>query len=432
MSLKLQEIVEESDVSPFEEHESNVRSYCRSFPVVFAHAKGALVTDEQGREYIDFFAGAGALNYGHNPEAIKDQLIAYLQSEGIIHALDMYTGPKREFLRRFASEILAPRGLDYRIQFCGPTGTNAVEAALKLARLATGRPYTASFTGGWHGMSLGSLAVTGNRAHREAAGMPLGFNTFFPFPGEARSVAESLAQIEAALSDANGGTPLPAAIIVETVQAEGGIHVAPVEWLRGLRTLCDRFKIVLIVDDIQAGCGRTGRFFSFERAGIVPDMVTVSKSISGYGLPMSLVLIKPELDVWKPADHTGTFRGMQLSLLAATAALDYWKGPDFEAGIEAKRLAVEHFFAEKIRPLDARIRLRGLGLIFGIELADVGGPELAKQVARACFQQGLILERCGRDDTVLKILPPLTIELDQLLRGCEIIRAALADALPRT
>src|SRR5436190_7416239 len=307
--------------SIYERLESDVRSYCRSFPASFTRAKGARLTADDGRTYIDFLAGAGALNYGHNHERIKGAILEYLAADGVIQGLDLHTPAKAAFLETFERLILEPRGLSYKVQFTGPTGTNAVEAAFKLARKATGRTGIFAFAGGYHGHSLGGLAATANRDHRAAAGVPLDNVTFMPFPFGQTAQIDTLGYLEAVLNDSHSGVELPAAVIVETVQGEGGVCVAPAEWMQRLRRICDDHGILLIVDDIQAGCGRTGPFFSFERAGIVPDLVTVSKSISGYGLPMSLVLMRPELDVWQPAEHTGTFRGNQLAFVAAEAAL---------------------------------------------------------------------------------------------------------------
>jgi diaminobutyrate-2-oxoglutarate transaminase len=417
-----------NDTRAFERLESNVRSYCHAFPAVFARAKDSIQVDELGREYIDFFSGAGALNYGHNPELIKRRLVQYVQDDGVSHSLDMYTTAKRDFISRFNAEILEPRGLDCRIQFCGPTGTNSVEAAMKLARRVTGRNSVYAFTGGFHGMSLGSLSVTSNRSSRAAAGVPLPFSGFLPFPDGPHPVPDSLQRIAQAFDDSHSGLELPAAIIFETTQCEGGIYVAPDAWLQGLRELCDRHGIILICDDIQTGCGRTGTFFSFERSGIKPDFVTLSKSISGYGLPMSLLLIRRHLDQWNPADHTGTFRGNQLAFVAAAAALDFWQQPEFLEGLERKASIARDFLQSEVVALDQRIHVRGLGLLLGVDFGFAGGT-VAQKIARRCFDNGLIIERTGREDTVIKLMPPLTIPDELLLRGCRILRDAIAAEL---
>jgi diaminobutyrate-2-oxoglutarate transaminase len=413
----------------FAARESNVRSYCRTFPVVFSEASNATMVAEDGRSYIDFFCGAGALNYGHNNPYIKQQAIDYLAGEGVLHSLDMHTPAKRHFLETFIEEVLEPKGLDYKVQFPGPTGTNAVEAALKIARRVKGRPLVLAFAGGFHGMSLGALAVTSNRDSRQAAGVPLNFSTFLPYPTSETEIQESLAAFELALTDTHSGVDKPAAVIVETVQAEGGINPAQTDWLRALRQGCDEHDVLLIVDDIQVGCHRTGPFFSFETAGIVPDIVTLSKSISGIGFPMSLVLLKPELDIWSPGEHTGTFRGNQLAFVTAAAGLRYAREAAIEEKVQEDSQFVARFLEEEVASLDERIDVRGRGMIWGVDLSRCGDAAFARRVANDCFADGLVIERAGRDDTVLKLLPPLTIGRHQLETGCGIIRQSVKKAL---
>ena len=265
----------------FDEIESEVQSYARSFPRIFNRAKGEYLYCEEGTEYLDFLAGAGTLNYGHNNELFKEKLLEYIQSDGITHGLDLHTKAKGEFLEAFNEKILKPRNLDYVVQFTGPTGTNAVEAALKLARNVTGRENIIAFTNGFHGVSLGALAATGNSHHRGAAGVSLSGVSRVPYDGYLGEDIDTTAYLEKVLDDSSSGIDLPAAVIVETVQGEGGINAASFEWLRNLEKVCRDHEILLIVDDIQAGCGRTGSYFSFEEAGITPDIVTLSKSLGG-------------------------------------------------------------------------------------------------------------------------------------------------------
>jgi len=415
----------------FEQRESNVRSYCRSFPAVFHRAKGSTIYSESGKEYIDFLAGAGALNYGHNNDYIKQRVISYLNSDAIVHGLDMYTSAKEKFLARFSESCLIPKNLDYHVQFCGPTGTNAVEAALKLARKVKQRTGIFSFMGAYHGMTLGSLSISGNTQVRAGINGTSNNVTFMPYPYGFMATFDTIKFIESVLSDVNSGIEKPAAIIFETVQAEGGIIVAPIKWMQQLRELCNRHDILLICDDIQVGCGRTGSFFSFERANIVPDLVILSKSISGYGFPMSLLLIKPELDLWYPGEHTGTFRGNQLAFVGGTAAIDYREYTNLEAEVKVKEFLLKNFLLEEIAPLSEKIDIRGIGMIWGIDLANFGGASFAKQVTSRCFDLGLIVERVGRNDTVIKILPPLTIESSTLRAGCEILKQAFYDCLTK-
>lgn len=417
------------NTQPFEEYESQVRSYCRNFPTVFTTAKGSFLYDEDGKEYIDFFCGAGGLNYGHNNEYIKGKVLEYLQSDGVMHALDMYTAPKREFLEFYEEKILKPRGLNYKIQFPGPTGTNAVEAALKLARKVTGRNNVFAMMGGFHGMTLGSLALTTDASSRAGAGVPLYNVTHIPAPYMFPEL-DTIHYMETLLTDDHSGVEKPAAIVLETVQADGGINPFPVEWLQRVRALCDKYDILMIVDDIQVGCARTGWFFSFERAGIVPDIVTQSKSIGGYGMPFALVLIKPELDIWSPGEHNGTFRGYQLSMVAAKAGLEVMLNEHVEDKVRGQEKIIAQYMDE-ITALDpARVRTRGIGFIWGVDLyhCDPEG-KASKQVLDLCFQNGLIVERVGRGNAVVKVMPDLLIGEATLRRGLDILKSAVAQVL---
>lgn len=411
----------------FESFESNVRSYCRSFPTVFTSAKGAIMRDENGREYIDFFAGAGALNFGHNPDEMIAKLVEYLTQDGILHSMDMYTVPKRDFLEYFREHILQPRNLNYKIQFAGPTGTNAVECAIKLARKVKGRQNIFAFMGAFHGMTMGSLALTTDRCSREGAGQAMGNVTHIPAPYMFPEL-DTIGYMERLLTDDHSGVEKPAAIVLETVQADGGIYVFDSDWLRQLRALCDRHDILLIVDDIQVGCGRTGYFFSFERAGIVPDMVTLSKSIGGCGMPMSVLLMKPEVDIWEPGQHTGTFRGNQLSLIAGKVGLKMLAETDLLEQVRHKAAIMDDFLKNEICPLDSRITYRGIGLIWGVDFSAFG-RDMTKPLIAACFKNGLIVERVGRENDVLKLMPPLVIPDETLVKGLEILKKSLLEIL---
>jgi diaminobutyrate-2-oxoglutarate transaminase len=410
----------------FLRRESEVRSYCRSFPTVFDRAEGSRIFSEDQKPYLDFFSGAGALNYGHNHPTILGALQDYLGQRGILHSLDLHTVAKRKFIERFEEIILAPRKLDYRIQFTGPTGTNAVEAALKLARKATGRSTIAAFTRAFHGVSLGSLAATASPGNRGAAGVPLGLITRFPYCGYLGAQIDTIQYIEAMLEHGSG-VDLPAAFIVETVQGEGGLNVATVEWLKKLAALAKEKQILLIIDDIQAGCGRTGQFFSFERAGLEPDIVCLSKSISGCGLPMSLLLIRPEFDVWKPGEHNGTFRGNNLAFVAASAALEFWMDTAFEDSVRQKSSMMTRKLQSIVRRFSPEnAQCVGMGFLQGIRWSD---KVIAPAVSQAAFARGLLLECCGPNDEVLKLLPPLTTSETELAEGLDIIGEAVADVI---
>lgn len=416
------------DTKVFEEYESEVRSYCRHFPTVFTKAKGAYFYDEDGNRYIDFFCGAGAVNYGHNNPEIKKKLIEYLENDGVMHALDMYTVPKREFIETFEEKVLKPRGLNYKIQFPGPTGTNANEAALKLARKVKKRRNILAFMGAFHGMTLGSLALTTDKSSRGGAGVPLENVTFIPAPYMFPEL-DTIEYMQKLLDDDHSGIEKPAAVFLETIQAEGGIRVFDVEWLQRVRKFCDDNDILMVVDDVQVGCCRSGTFFSFERANIQPDIVTMSKSIGGYGLPLAITLFKPELDVWTPGEHNGTFRGNQLAFVAAKGGLEYMLANNIESETRRKGEIVKEFITNEILPLDSRLELRGMGLIWGIEFENIPVVGLADKVIEKCFENGLIIEGAGRKNSVVKLMPPLVIDEETLVEGMKIIKKSVIEEL---
>ena len=408
------------DTGVFDRIESEVQSYARNFPVLFSKAKGSYLYDETGEAYLDFLAGAGTLNYGHNNPVLKEKLVAYLSEDYIVHGLDMHTVAKRNFLAMFEEVILKPRKLEYIMQFTGPTGTNAVEAALKIARNIKGRENIISFTNGFHGVSLGSLAVTGNSHHRGVAGVSMPGATVMPYDGYLGNGFDTTELIDKMLSDSSSGIDHPAAVIVETVQGEGGINAASFDWLRNLEKVCRKHDMLLIVDDIQAGCGRTGSFFSFDEVGINPDIVTLSKSLSGYGLPFAVVLMKPELDQWKPGEHNGTFRGHNPAFVTATAALDhYWRDNTFATEIKKKADIITERFREMANKYDDHwFHLNGRGMMQGLVCTD---GELAHQITQEAFKRNMVIETSGADDEVIKTLCPLTISEEELQRGMDIL-----------
>ncbi len=404
----------------FEELESNVRSYSRLFPTVFKKAQGAILEDREGIKYIDFLSGVGTLNYGHNNPQIKESLLSYIQSDGIVHGLDLATVAKEEFLKAFETIIFKPRQLNYKIQFPGPTGTNAVEAALKLARNITRRETVIAFSNGYHGVTLGSLATTAKASQRASAGIGTSGVTFMPYDGYLGGDIDTTEYLDKVLSDVGSGVSLPAAVIVETTQGAGGVNVASFEWLRSLEKVCRKHDVLLIVDDIQVGCGRTGSFFSFEEIGISPDIVTLSKSLSGFGLPFSLVLIKPELDQWKPGQHSGTFRGPNLAFVTAKAALEiYWQDDNLSASVKEKGRIMQ-LRLEQIAKNNgsAGLSVRGRGMIQGLDCQD---GNLADKIIRTAFAKGLIMETAGAKGEVIRCLPPLTVSEEILEKGLNLL-----------
>ncbi|TNE48638.1 MAG: diaminobutyrate--2-oxoglutarate transaminase [Deltaproteobacteria bacterium] len=409
----------------FSKLESEVRSYSRAFPTILETARGTELWDSQGRRYLDFLAGAGSLNYGHNNPIIKQALLDYIMSDAITHSLDLQTVAKERFLRVFNELLLEPRGLDYVLQFTGPTGTNSVEAAFKIARKVTGRTTIVNFTNGFHGVSMGALALTCNSYHRAGAGIPLMGSFTVPYDGYFGPHVDTMDYFEKMIEDPSSGLDHPAAVVVETVQGEGGLNAASMEWLQRLRAITEKHGIVLIIDDIQSGCGRTGTFFSFEPADIKPDIVTLSKSISGFGLPFALVLIKRDLDKWKPGEHNGTFRGNNHAFVTAATALEtYWSNDDFAASVRAKGEHLGKRLQEMVDRFDSHIvEVRGRGMMRGIRLVD---PDRAANVSKRAFEMGLIIERSGPHDEVIKCLMPLTIPDAHLDEGLDILSNALA------
>ena len=409
----------------FETRESQVRSYCMNWPATFEKASGSYQYTESGSKYLDFFSGAGALNYGHNHPELRDAVVEYVANDGVTHSMDMKTPAKRRFLETFERIILEPRNLDYKVMFPGPTGTNTVEAALKLARKVTGRQHILSFTNAFHGMTLGSLSVTGNSMKRRGAGIPLTNSSKIPYDDYFDGDIPDFLWLEKVLEDSGSGVDKPAAVIVETVQGEGGLNAARMEWLKALSDLLRRHKILLIVDDVQAGCGRSGSFFSFEEAGIHPDIVCVSKSISGYGLAMALTLFKPELDVWEPGEHNGTFRGNNLAFVTAAKALEiFWSDDSFQKELGGK-IEELHVGMEKIVEHVNGAYVKGRGFLTGMSFPD---PDTAGKVAAEAYKRNLLVETSGPEDEVVKLMPALTVEPEDLQKGLKILEEAVLAA----
>lgn len=408
----------------FEEIESEVQSYARSFPRVFNKAQGEYLYDTEGNQYLDFLAGAGTLNYGHNNPILKKELLKYIESDGITHGLDLHTKAKGNFLNTFNDKILKPRNMDYMVQFTGPTGANAVETAMKLARKIKKRETIISFTNGYHGVTLGALASTGNQHHRGGAGMLLTGVDTLPYDGYMGDDIDTTAYLDKVLSDSSSGVDHPAAIIVETVQGEGGITAASFSWLQNIEKICKKHDILLIVDDIQAGCGRTGTFFSFDEVGIQPDIITMSKSLSGYGLPFAMVLFKPEHDIWKPGEHNGTFRGNNLAFVTAEATINhYWSDDLFSKEVKRKG----KYMYDRINKIidqygEGNFTSRGRGMFQGINCVS---GDLASKITKLAFKNGLMIETSGADDHVIKFLCPLTISDQNLKRGMDILEDAI-------
>ena len=423
------------DMKVFEQWESDVRGYCRLYPTVFTSASNARQVDESGKSYVDFFAGAGVLNFGHNNERMKAALIDFIQNDGVAHSLDMYTTPKRAFVEKFVDTVLKPRGMDHKLQFMGPTGTNAVEAALKLARRVTGRRTVVAYSHGFHGMTLGSLACTANEVFRNAAGVPLDNVMREPFGCECGCDGcdpsygvERVEKLRALYADSSSGLEPPAAFLIEPIQAEGGVHIASREWLQAVQKLAHDLGALVILDDIQAGCGRTGNYFSFDGMGLDPDIITLAKGIGGFGTPLAMNLVKPEHDKhWNPGEHTGTFRGQGFSFVAGVEGLKYFDDDALLKDVARKGAQMsEHLHGIKNAHAKANIHVRGKGMMQAIDLGD---GATAKAVAQKCFQNGLLIGACGTGGRVLKLIPPLTIPDADLNEGLDTLANAIKEVL---
>lgn len=425
--------------------ESNARSYPRRIPLALVRAQGVYVEDVHGRVFIDCLAGAGTLALGHNHPAVIEAAEQAFRSSLPLHTLDLTTPVKDRFMDDVLATLPESFARHARMQFCGPTGADAVEAALKLVRLATGRGTVFSFHGAYHGMTQGALMLMGNLAPKAALGTSLHGVQFLPYPysyrcpfklGGDAGAAAGLAYLDNLLSDPEGGVPKPAAIILEAVQGEGGVIPAPASWLRELRALATRHDIPLILDEVQTGFCRTGRMFAFEHAGIEPDVLVLSKALGG-GLPLSVVVYHERFDTWRPGAHAGTFRGNQLAMATGSATLAVLRaqrldmaaaelGARLQQGLAA--LAGEHACIGEVR---------GRGLMVGVEIinpaaepdilgARPAAPELTARVQQECLRRGLILELGGRHGSVVRFLPPLIITAAEIDEVVDIFGRALA------
>ena len=428
--------------------ESNARSYPRRIPLALKQGHGIYVQDTRGQLFMDCLAGAGTLALGHNHPCTVAAMRATLDSGVPLHTLDLTT-PVKDLFVETLFKTLPPAFAQARIQFCGPTGADAIEAAIKLAKIATGRKGVFCFSGGYHGMTHGALSLMGNLGPKQLPGSLMPDVQVLPYPydyrcpfslgGEA-GVDAGLSYLEQLLSDPESGVPLPAAVVVEVVQGEGGVIPAPTRWLQGLRKLTQAHGVVLIIDEVQSGIGRTGRMFAFEHAEITPDVVVISKAVGG-GLPLAVVVYQPELDLWKPGSHAGTFRGNQLAMAAGTAALNFIE----EQGLVANAERMGDYLMTRLRQLQRDFPcigdVRGRGLMVGIEIVSTaagqgrvpaGDGVLAKAIQHNCLREGVILELGGRHGAVVRFLPPLTIDVAQVDTLVEKLQLALMASLAAT
>jgi diaminobutyrate-2-oxoglutarate transaminase len=424
-------------------YESNARSYPRRIPVAIKKAKGIRIIDQDGREFIDCLAGAGTLALGHNHPVVVKAIQDHLASEQPLHTLDLTTPAKDTFVEGLFGTLPADFARQAKIQFCGPSGADAVEAALKLVKIATGRRSILAFHGGYHGQTNGTLAMMGNLGTKSPIPNLMPEVHFLPYPYQYRCSfgcqqcdgLDSIRYIENMLDDPESGIPTPAGVVIEVVQGEGGSIPAPNAWMRELRRVTQQRGIPLILDEVQTGWGRTGKMYAMDHSEIMPDVLVLSKAIGG-SLPMAVIVYRDELDVWKPGAHTGTFRGNQLAMATGTATLRYL----LENDLPSHAANVGEYLCDRLLELKDRHQfvgdVRGRGLMIGMELVDRKNPdrwgrplpdgELALQIHQECFKRGLILEVGGRHGGVLRLLPPLIVTLDETDQIARIIAEACA------
>ncbi|GAA5610061.1 aminotransferase class III-fold pyridoxal phosphate-dependent enzyme [Streptomyces platensis] len=416
--------------------ESAARTYARSLPIVPVRARGLTIEGADGRRYLDCLSGAGTLALGHNHPVVLEAIRSVLDSGAPLHVLDLATPVKDAFTTELFATLPGELAEKARIQFCGPAGTDAVEAAFKLVRTATGRDGLMAFSGAYHGMTSEALAASGGAQHTSVVRLPYPYDYRCPFGTGGERGAELAARwTQNLLDDHKSGVPSPAGMILEPVQGEGGVIPAPDGWLRRMREITAARQIPLIVDEVQTGVGRTGAFWAVDHSGIVPDVIVLSKAIGG-SLPLAVIVYREELDAWQPGAHAGTFRGNQLAMAAGAATLAYVRanGLDRRAGELGARMLAR--LTSLAAAHDCIGDVRGRGLMLGVELVDrdadadaTGGrpaaPELAAAVRDACLDRGLIVELGGRHSAVVRLLPPLTITDEQ----ADAILDRLADAI---
>jgi diaminobutyrate-2-oxoglutarate transaminase len=427
------------------QRESNARSYSRRIPIVLKHAKGIYVEDIEGRRYIDCLAGAGALVLGHNHPVTQAAMLKVINEDAPLQTLDLATPVRDQFMQDLFEILPKDFATGAKIQFCGPTGTDAVEAALKLVRTATGRSTMLAFQGAYHGMSHGALALMGSRAPKKALDGLFNGVQFLPFPYDYRcpfgiggrgGIEANLHLLDSVINDPESGVHTPAGLIVEAVQGEGGVIPAPDAWLIGIREITRKAGIPLIVDEVQTGFGRTGDLFAFQKAGITPDVIILSKAVGG-GLPLSVVVYSSDLDLWQPGAHAGTFRGNQLAMATGSAAIRFVREQQLHrhAAEMGTRLMAQLCELQTSFPMIGDVR--GRGLMIGLEIVDPdgkpdslghppGAPQFASLVQYECLRRGLILETGGRKSAVLRLLPPLIVTEREVDTISQLMRDAIA------
>ena len=426
--------------------ESNARSYPRKFPFAISKAKGSWVEDVEGNKYLDFLCGAGTLALGHNDPEVNQAMIDLLASDAPLHTLDLTTPVKDEFVHTLLG--LLPKELqdNAKVQFCSPSGTDATDAAIKLCKTATGRSAVIAFHGAYHGMGQGALSLTGNLNAKTKVQSLVPDVHFMPYPysyrcpfglgGDAGTDA-ACEYFERMLKDPESGITKPAAVILEPIQGEGGVIPAPVKFLQTVRRVTKELGIPMIVDEIQCGIGRSGKFFAFEYADIVPDVILVSKAIGG-SQPLAVVVYNKELDKWNPGAHAGTFRGNQLAMRAGTALIKRVSQPEFLNEVVEKGTYMRDRLLELKKKVSIIGDIREKGLMMGIEFVNPnatpdklgtlpGSGEIATEVQHKCFEKRLVMERGGRNGAVMRCLCALNVTRDEINKMLEIFESVVME-----
>ncbi len=428
------------------EFESSARSYPRKFPFALEKAKGVKLWDVEGNEYIDFLCGAGTLALGHNDDDVNKTMVDLISSGAPLHTLDLTTPVKDKFVETIHSILPFGMAKDVKIQFCSPSGTDATDAAIKLCKIATGRSSVIAFSGGYHGMGHGAMAVTGNCYAKSQVPNLMAGVQFMPYPysyrcpmglGGEEGAKACGAYFERLLKDPESGVSKPSCVIIEPIQGEGGVVPAPIGFLQTVRRVTAELDIPLICDEIQCGMGRSGKVFAFEYAGIVPDVILASKAIGGTQ-PMSVVIYNKKLDVWGPGTHAGTFRGNQLAMAAGKVVMEKIREPEFLSEVVRKG----GIFKERLLSLQKECPIigdvRGKGLMLGIEFVDPKGSKdimghplesgkICAEVQRRCFEKGLVMEKGGRNGSVMRCLTALNIPDEDLLKGISIFESVVRE-----
>ena len=423
--------------------ESSARSYPRKFPVALTKAKGSWVEDADGKRYLDFLCGAGTLALGHNDDEVNNAMIDLISSGAPLHTLDLTSPVKDRFVETIFSTLPEKLRSNAKIQFCSPSGTDATDAAIKLCKTATGRGTVMAFSGGYHGMGHGALALTGNHNAKNRVQNLMPGVQFMPYPysyrcpfglGGEDGVKAASAYFERMLKDPESGVTRPAAVILEAIQGEGGVIPAPASFLQTVRRVTEELSIPLILDEIQCGMGRSGNIWAFEESGIVPDVILMSKAIGG-SQPMSVVVYREELDKWTAGAHAGTFRGNQLAMAAGTVVLNRVSKQSFLDDVRRKGNIIKDAMLKLKDSVSIIGDVRGRGLMLGIEFIDpngnkdiMGNPEpsgeIAAEIQRRCFEKGLIMEKGGRNGSVMRCLCALTVSDSEIATMLDIFSSA--------